>query len=44
MQMRAVGLIELNSIAAGIDVADAMLKSAQVELVLARTICSGNIW
>lgn len=40
--MRAVGLIELNSIASGIDVADTMLKSAHVELILARTICSGK--
>ncbi len=42
MQMNAIGLIELNSIAAGIDVTDAMLKTADVELVLARTICSGK--
>jgi microcompartment protein CcmL/EutN len=42
MQMRAVGLIELNSIASGIDVSDVMLKAADVELVLARTICSGK--
>jgi microcompartment protein CcmL/EutN len=35
-------LIELGSIAAGFEVCDAMLKTADVELVLARTICSGK--
>ena len=38
----SIGLIELNSIAAGVQVVDAMLKAANVELVLARTICSGK--
>lgn len=42
MDFRAIGLIELNSIAAGYDVADTMIKTADVELVLARTICSGK--
>jgi microcompartment protein CcmL/EutN len=37
-----IGLIELSSIAAGFQVCDAMLKAADVELVLARTICSGK--
>jgi len=38
----SLGLIELSSIAAGFSVTDAMLKAADVELVLARTICSGK--
>ncbi len=38
----SLGLIELGSIAAGFQVTDAMLKAADVELVLARTICSGK--
>jgi microcompartment protein CcmL/EutN len=38
----SIGLIELSSIAAGFVVSDAMLKAADVELVLARTICSGK--
>lgn len=38
----SIGLIELSSIAAGFQVTDAMLKAADVELVLARTICSGK--
>ncbi|MDZ7316506.1 MAG: BMC domain-containing protein [candidate division KSB1 bacterium] len=42
MNPEAVGLLELNSIASGLQVTDAMLKSANVELVLARTICSGK--
>jgi microcompartment protein CcmL/EutN len=40
--MNAVGLIELNSIAAGFYVTDAMLKAADVELLVARSICSGK--
>ena len=38
----SIGLIELGSIAAGFQVCDAMLKAADVELVLARSICSGK--
>lgn len=38
----SIGLIELGSIAAGFQVCDTMLKTAEVELVLARTICSGK--
>jgi microcompartment protein CcmL/EutN len=35
-------VIELSSIAAGYEVCDAMLKSADVELLLSRSICSGK--
>ncbi len=42
MQLNAIGLIELNSIAAGVDVTDNMLKTADVELLVGRTICSGK--
>ena len=42
MANNSLGLIELSSIAAGFAVTDAMLKAADVELVLARTICSGK--
>lgn len=38
----SIGLLELSSIAAGFQVCDAMLKASDVELVLARTICSGK--
>lgn len=42
MTRNSIGLIELGSIAAGYEVADAMLKAANVELLLARSICSGK--
>jgi microcompartment protein CcmL/EutN len=42
MKKNAIGLIELNSIAAGLEVTDAMLKTAEVELIISRTICSGK--
>ena len=42
MEKNAIGLIELTSIAAGFQVADAMLKTAEVEIILSRTICSGK--
>lgn len=37
-----IGGVELSSIAKGFETADAMLKTAQVELVLSRTICPGK--
>ncbi len=40
--MNSLGLIELTSIAAGMQAADTMLKTSQVELVISRTICSGK--
>lgn len=39
---KAIGMIELSSIAMGFLVEDAMLKASSVELLLARTICSGK--
>jgi microcompartment protein CcmL/EutN len=42
MAKNSIGLIELGSIAAGFQVSDAMLKAADVDLVLARSICSGK--
>ena len=38
----AIGLIELNSIASGIEVTDIMLKTAEVRLLVSRSICSGK--
>ncbi len=38
----AIGLIELNSIARGYQVGDAMLKAAAVEILFNRTICPGK--
>jgi microcompartment protein CcmL/EutN len=42
MSLSSFGLIELTSIAAGFEVCDAMLKAADVRLVLSRSICSGK--
>ncbi|MBI4663828.1 MAG: BMC domain-containing protein [Verrucomicrobia bacterium] len=42
MNEKSIGLIELSSIAAGFQVADAMLKAGNVRLVLSRSICSGK--
>ncbi|EAS40825.1 BMC domain-containing protein [Photobacterium profundum] len=40
--VNAIGCIELNSIARGYLVADAMLKAANVEILFNRTICPGK--
>jgi microcompartment protein CcmL/EutN len=42
MKMNAIGLIELNSVAAGIEVTDKLLKTADVQLLISRSICSGK--
>ena len=42
IQRTSIGLIEMTSIAAGMQAADIMLKTADVELILSRTICSGK--
>jgi microcompartment protein CcmL/EutN len=42
MEKSSIGLIELTSIAAGYQAADAMLKAAEVEIILSRSICSGK--
>ena len=42
MAKNSIGLIELTSVAAGFQSCDAMLKAADVELVLSRSICSGK--
>ena len=39
---KAIGAIELSSVGIGYRVQDAMLKAAAVELLIARTICSGK--
>lgn len=40
--MKALGIVELNSIASGIEAADAMLKCADVTLLSAHAICAGK--
>jgi microcompartment protein CcmL/EutN len=39
---RSIGAMEFSSIGVGYQVEDAMLKAATVELLIARTICSGK--
>jgi len=40
--MQALGIIETNSIAVGIAAGDAMLKTAQVDLISAQAVCAGK--
>lgn len=40
--IRTIGLVELNSIAKGIETADFMLKAAEVDLLRANSICPGK--
>jgi microcompartment protein CcmL/EutN len=42
MKKNTIGIVELSSIAAGYATSDAMLKAADVEMLLARSICSGK--
>jgi microcompartment protein CcmL/EutN len=41
-QLDTIGLLELSSVGMGYQAEDAMLKAATVELLTARTICSGK--
>ncbi|MHB0957918.1 MAG: BMC domain-containing protein [Pirellulaceae bacterium] len=38
----AIGIVETSSIAKGFEIADAVLKAANVEIVLNRTVCPGK--
>ncbi len=40
--IRTIGLLEFNSIAKGIEAADAMIKAAEVRLLRANSICPGK--
>ncbi|MEA3307223.1 MAG: BMC domain-containing protein [Elusimicrobiota bacterium] len=40
--MKSIGGVEVSSIAKGLEVADAMLKTSNVTLLLSRSICSGK--
>ena len=42
MNEKSIGLLELSSIAAGFQVADVMLKTSDVRILLSRSICSGK--
>jgi len=41
-ELNSIGLLELTSVAVGHVALDAMLKAASVEVLLARSICSGK--
>jgi microcompartment protein CcmL/EutN len=41
-EIKSIGLIELSSVATGFQVEDTMLKAGNIELLLARSICSGK--
>ena len=38
----AIGMVELTSIARGIETSDFMVKAAQVELIRSSTVCPGK--
>ncbi len=42
MELKAIAMIELNSIAKGVHAGDDMLKSSAVDLVMAQPICAGK--
>ncbi|MDR2551587.1 MAG: BMC domain-containing protein [Treponema sp.] len=42
--MDSIGFLELSSIAGGIEIADAMLKTAQVDLIFAKASCPGKYY
>ena len=41
-ELRAIGMVELNSIAKGVESGDEMLKTAEVKLIIAQPICAGK--
>ncbi len=41
-EIDSIGLVELSSVARGYTVEDAMIKAANVKIIMARTICSGK--
>jgi PduT-like ethanolamine utilization protein len=40
--IKTLGMLEFRSIAKGIEIADVVLKSAEVELIICKTICPGK--
>ncbi len=42
-ELDSIGLVELSSVARGYTVEDAMIKAANVKIIMARTICSGKL-
>lgn len=42
MDLKAIGMVELNSIAKGVEVGDEMIKAADIDLIMAQPICAGK--
>lgn len=42
MNSKAIGMLEMNSIALGVETADVMVKAARVDLLRASTVCPGK--
>ena len=42
MELKAIAMVELNSIAKGVHAGDEMLKCSDVELIMAQPICAGK--
>ncbi|RTZ98485.1 MAG: propanediol utilization protein [Deltaproteobacteria bacterium] len=42
MDLKAIGMVELNSIAKGVEAGDEMIKAADVDLIMAQPICAGK--
>lgn len=40
--MRSIGLLEMSSIAGGVEVCDYMIKASEVELIFAKPVCPGK--
>lgn len=42
MELKSIGLLETNSVAMGVQCADEMIKTADVDMIMARTTCPGR--
>lgn len=42
MMLKAIGMVELNSIAKAVETADAMIKAAEVNLIFSKAVCPGK--
>lgn len=40
---KAIGMVEYKTVSAGITAADAMVKTSEVSIIEAQTVCPGNI-
>ncbi len=41
---KAIGMIEFKTMSTGVTAADAMVKTSEVEIVEAQTVCPGKIY